>query len=416
MKKNWIILLLCTLLLTGCSVTSEPASKSQEQVQDSSSQEQGRADTETADNPDGRQSAKKQGASGKKTSAKSGRLEVHFIDVGQGDSALIKTGSHAMLIDAGDNSKGTAVQLYLKKQGITSLDYVIGTHPDSDHIGGLDVVIYKFDCKNILMPDCKNDTATYRDVIDSMKSKGYKAVHPKTGTKYSLGDATFTITGPVKKYKETNDNSISLRLVYQDTSFLFMGDATADTEPDIIAHTKNLRSDVLKVAHHGSKYSTSEEFFNKVKPEWAIISCAENNHYGFPSARVLNLMRGTHTKVFRTDEQGSLVAESDGSSIRWNASPSGTWKAGESTQSSKKTAHSGTPKTDSEKRADPSAPENQSISAEDATYVINVSSKKFHKPDCGSIRQMSRKNIQYTKQNRDSLIKEGYAPCGSCQP
>ena len=153
-----------------------------------------------------------------------------------------------MLIDAGDNSKGTAVQLYLKKQGITSLDYVIGTHPDSDHIGGLDVVIYKFDCKNILMPDCKNDTATYRDVIDSMKSKGYKAVHPKTGTKYSLGDATFTITGPVKKYKETNDNSISLRLVYQDTSFLFMGDATADTEPDIIAHTKNLRSDVLKVA------------------------------------------------------------------------------------------------------------------------------------------------------------------------
>ena len=383
MKKNWIILLLCTLLLTGCSAASEPASKNQEQVQDSSSQVQDRADTETAGISGNRKNTKKQNASGKKTSAKSGKLEVHFIDVGQGDSAL---------------------------------DYVIGTHPDSDHIGGLDVVIYKFDCKNILMPDYKNDTATYRDVIDSMKSKGYKAAHPKTGTKYSLGDATFTITGPVKKYKETNDNSISLRLVYQETSFLFMGDATADTEPDIMAATKNLRSDVLKVAHHGSKYSTSEEFFDKVKPEWAVISCAENNHYGFPSARVLNLMRSTNTKVFRTDEQGSLVAESDGSSIRWNASPSSTWKAGESTQSSKKTAHSGTPKADSEKKPDSSAPENQSISAEDATYIINVSSKKFHKPDCGSIKQMSRKNIQYTKQNRESLIKEGYAPCGSCQP
>lgn len=418
MKRNWIILLFCTILLTGCSISSEPVSNNTEQTQDISSQKNGESDIETSEySPADKKSSKKQSGSGTKTSAKSGKLEVHFIDVGQGDSILITIGSHAMLIDAGDNTEGTAVQLYLNKQGIKSLDYVIGTHPDSDHIGGLDVVIYKFDCKKILMPDCQNSTTTYRDVLDSMKSKGYKAVHPKTGEKYSLGDASFTVIGPVRKYKETNDNSISLRLVYQDTSFLFMGDTTADTEPDVMAQTKNLRSDVLKIAHHGSKYSTTEEFFERVQPEWAVISCAEDNHYGFPSARVLNLLRSSHTKVFRTDEQGSLVAESDGSSIRWNASPSTTWKSGENTRpSSGKTTGEKTSNADTKRNTDAAAKKEQSVQAKDATYIINTNSNKFHKPDCGSVKQMSENNTEYTKESRENLIKEGYSPCGSCNP
>ena len=394
MKRRWTLFLLLVMLLTACgSLDSDkqPADTSLQTVSDNQTNS-GATNEDTAQN---NSSAKTKKSKRKTSSKNSDKLAVHFIDVGQGDSALITMGSHAMLIDAGDNSMGTTVQLYLQKQGITSLDYVIGTHPDSDHIGCIDVVIYKFDCKTILMPDCTNDTATYRDVVNSMKSKGYKAVHPKVGTKYSLGDASFVITGPVKKYKETNDNSISLRLTYQDTSFLFMGDTTEDTEPDVMSQTKNLRSDVLKIAHHGSKYSTTEEFFARVNPTWGVISCAEDNHYGFPSARVLNLLRSSGTKVFRTDEQGSLVATSDGSEINWNASPSTTWKAGENKQSSTNKSSAKRQTSTTNKSTTPAGK-----SPGQAEYVLNTSTKKFHKSTCRYISQISAKNKEYSTKTK----------------
>ena len=152
--------------------------------------------------------------SGKTEQSDSG-MEVHFIDVGQGDATLIKAGDHAMLIDAGDNSEGTAVQSYLNSQGIEKLDYVIGTHPDADHIGGLDVVVYKFDCKKIFMPGVTSDTKTYDDVMQALKSKNQKAQAPKPGETYTLGDASFTVIAPVKGYgDETNNWSIGMVLQY----------------------------------------------------------------------------------------------------------------------------------------------------------------------------------------------------------
>ena len=154
-----------------------------------------------------------------------GQMTVHFIDVGQGDSILIQCGTHAMLIDAGDNSCGTKVQAYLENKGVAKLDYVIGTHPDSDHIGGLDVIIYKFDCENVMMPDCEKRTNTYRDVISAMKEKNYINTLPEVGKKYKLGDAEFTILAPSKKYEDANNNSISIILQYGDRRFLFTGDA-----------------------------------------------------------------------------------------------------------------------------------------------------------------------------------------------
>ena len=153
-------------------------------------------------------------------------MEVHFLDVGQGDATLILSDGHAMLIDAGNNNKGTAVQNYLQKQGVKKLDYVIGTHPDADHIGGLDVVIYKFDCGKVLLPDFGKDTKTYYEVTDTLKAKNYKAVHPKVGERYQLGDASFTITAPnSSKYDSANDYSIAVRLEHGRNHFLFVGDA-----------------------------------------------------------------------------------------------------------------------------------------------------------------------------------------------
>lgn len=338
-------------------------------------------------------------------------LSVHFIDVGQGDSILITQGKHAMLIDAGNNDKGTTVQLYLKKQGITSLDYVIGTHPDADHIGGLDVVIYKFACKKILLPDCSSNTATYRDVLSSIKSKNYSVTHPFAGQKFSLGKANFTITGPVQKYSSTNDNSLSLRLTFMQSSFLFTGDTTQNAEPDLIAQNQTLQSDVLKIAHHGSKYSTTSAFLSAVSPKYAVISCAEGNSYGFPCARVLNLLRKNHVKTFRTDEQGSIIATSNGQKITWNTSPSTSWKAGENTKHHT-TAYSADKQT---KKSYSNNTASKKIS-KDTSYVINSNTKKFHLPSCYSVKKMSSKNTKTTKASREELIKEGYSPCKNCNP
>ena len=137
-------------------------------------------------------------------------MEVHFIDVGQGDCTLITCDGEAMLIDAGGNSKGTAIQMYLMKHDIDRLEYVIGTHPDEDHIGGLDVIITKFDCDMIMMPDCENGSASYRDLKDATEYKNYTVTSPVPGDSYSIGSAEFTIIAPNGQYEGTNNNSNSI--------------------------------------------------------------------------------------------------------------------------------------------------------------------------------------------------------------
>lgn len=260
-------------------------------------------------------------------------LTVHFLDIGQGDAALIACDGEYMLIDAGDNDKGTAVQNYLMKQGVTKLKYVIGTHPDADHIGGLDVILYKFECETVMMPDIVNDTATYRDVIDTMDAKGYRNTLPQVGDSYTLGSAEFTILGPQKTYGDTNNSSIVLRLTHGNNSFLFMGDAEEEAEADILKGDNMVDADVIKVGHHGSRTASSKVFLQAVSPLCAVISCAEDNSYGHPHAETLNNLRAMGVQVFRTDEQGTVVVTSDGQELKWNCAPSETWKAGESTQS-----------------------------------------------------------------------------------
>lgn len=250
----------------------------------------------------------------------SGELQVHYIDVGQGDSTLITCGEHAMLIDAGENDKGTEIWSYLISQGVEKLDYVIGTHPDSDHIGGLDVIIYKFECGQIFMPDLSKDTKTYDDVIQTAKNKSYKITQPEVGDKYSLGEAEFTIIAPNDDYSDANDASIGIFLTFGDTSFVFTGDAEG-AEKDIVSNGIDIDADVYKAGHHGSRTSSCEELLKKVSPEYVVISCGENNSYGHPHAEILNYCIANKIPVYRTDKQGTIVAKSDGKKITFNMSP-----------------------------------------------------------------------------------------------
>lgn len=347
-------------------------------------------------------------------------LQVHFIDVGQGDCTLITCGDQSMLIDAGDNSKGTAVQLYLQKRGIDSLDYMIGTHPDADHIGGMDVVVTKFDCRQIMLPNVSNDTATYRDVIDAMNYKGYQNTLPVVGSTYTLGDAIFTIVAPNAAYDDTNNHSIGIRLVHGENSFLFIGDAEEEAEQDMLYNGLELSADVLKVAHHGSRSSSSWEFIHAVNPTYAVISCGINNAYGHPSAETLNTLRSAGIKVYRTDEQGSIVATSDGYGISFNCAPSESWQAGEIRnvvqnveqpyvnqkvtsdeiqESSEGTVHDGESYVESEPVVG---------------YVLNKRSKKFHRTDCFHVDSMSEKNKVYSNQTIDEIVAAGYEKCQDC--
>lgn len=258
------------------------------------------------------------------------KMEVHFIDVGQGDATLITCGGHSMLIDAGDSAKGTAVQNYLRKQNVKKLDYLILTHPDADHIGGAPVIITKFEIDKVFVSNFEKDNKTYQKLIQALDNKRIKAVTPKAGAKYSLGTAEITVLAPNATYDNPNDASVGVIIKNGDHRFLFVGDAGEDAEQDILANGIALSADVYHAGHHGSRTATSEEFFEAVNPAYAVISCGEGNSYGHPHARTLNLFRTNGVKVYRTDEQGSIVAESDGTQLSWNCSPSTTWVAGES--------------------------------------------------------------------------------------
>lgn len=257
-------------------------------------------------------------------------LEVHFLDVGQGDATLIRCGEAAMLIDAGNNSWGDDVRDYLEYQSIGDLDYVIGTHPDADHIGGLDVVMEAFDCGTVIMPDYEKDTQTYTDVTDVMEEKGYELTLPQVGTVYELGEAAFTIVAPNGEYGDNaNDYSVGILLEHGENRFLLTGDAEEDSEADMLDNGIDLSADVLKAAHHGSRTANTEAFLERVNPEYVVISCGEGNSYGHPHAEVLNRIREMGIKVFRTDEEGTVVATSDGAGITFNVPPSESWQAGE---------------------------------------------------------------------------------------
>ena len=234
MKKYLSILLILCICLTACTTTNQATSTSEKSQSDTTSGEavQSGQEEKAAKAPD--------------TSKPEGTLEVHYIDVGQGDATLIKCGSHAMLIDGGNNNKGTTVQLYLKKQGVESLDYVIGTHPDADHIGGLDVIVYKYNCEKVIMPDYEKDTRTYQELVDVIHDKNMKITYPVVGEQYALGEAEFTIIAPNSNSYggNANDYSVAILLEYGKNRFLFTGDAEEASETEMLSNGIELSADV----------------------------------------------------------------------------------------------------------------------------------------------------------------------------
>lgn len=245
----------------------------------------------------------------------SGTLRVNYIDVGQGDSIFIQLpNNETMLIDAGEAYKSDNVINYLNNLGITKIDYVIGTHPHTDHIGGLEEVINTFDIGSIYMPRASSTSKTYEDLLTTISSKGLKVKTAKSGVVVLDEDNLKLefIAPNSDSYSELNNYSAVLKLTYLDNTFLFMGDAETLSEDEI---TNEIKADVIKVGHHGSDSSSSLEFVKKVSPEYAIIMVGEGNSYNHSYQSIIDRYESVGAKVLRTDLDGNIICDCDGSTV-----------------------------------------------------------------------------------------------------
>ncbi len=251
-----------------------------------------------------------------------GILTVTFLDVGQGDSALLYLpDGQSMLIDAGGNEAAQSVVQALKAQGLSRLDYVVVTHPHADHIGGMDKVIDAFDIGGFYMPRIPETqlptTRTFEDMLTALEQKHLSLKEAKAGTViYEQEDLKIEVLSPTKDtYDDLNHYSAVVKVMYGDTAFLFMGDAEKGNEKDLLNAGADVYADVIKIGHHGSKNATTEAFLRAVSPDYAVISCGKDNRYGHPAERILSLLQKEGTDVYRTDENSTVVAYSDGREV-----------------------------------------------------------------------------------------------------
>ena len=307
-------------------------------------------------------------------------FQIHVIDVGQGDSILVHSGGQTLLIDAGENEMGDRVVSYLKEQGVTSLDYVIGSHPHSDHIGGLDVVIDAMKVDKVILPAVSHTSRTFEDVLLAIKRKGKKITKPVAGTEYTLGDASFQIIAPNSAhYDDLNDYSVGVRVTYGSTHYVFAADADSVSEQEMVESKWNLSANVLKLNHHGSRYSNRKEFLDAVSPDYVVISVGKDNSYGHPHAEVMAELKRRKIPIYRTDETGTILITSDGSKVAFQAQPSKI--------------------TD----AVPVKPEKK----KNQVYVTKTGTK-FHKEGCSYLTQDAQ------SMPKEEALKEGYTACSRC--
>lgn len=336
-------------------------------------------------------------ATGNTGIAQAGTLTVTWLDVGQGDAAVIQCGGQSMLIDGGKPEKSSYIYAWLQQHGLSYLDVIVATHVDADHIGGLSGALNYASVGTAYCPETTGTTETFQSFVKYLAQRGKQITVPTAGETFALGGAQIQILGPLHRAEDSNDNSIVLKVSFGATSFLFTGDAERAEEQDLLNSGVNLLSTVLKVGHHGSDTSTSYPFLRAVAPQYAVISVGAGNSYGHPTEAVLSRLRDAGVTTFRTDMQGEITAVSDGQTINFSTAKNAVAIA---------SANAGGGNADGAAGVGTTA----------GSYVLNTNSHKFHLPSCSSVETISPKNRKDVNESREQIISEGYAPCKRCNP
>lgn len=312
--------------------------------------------------------------------------EVHFLDVGQGLSVLMKSNDQYMIYDGGGRESSSFVVSYLKNHGVDELKYMIASHYDEDHLAGLIGCLNVFQTDVLIGPDYTTDTEIYNSFVETVQGIEDLSVHHlEMGETYDLGSASFTVYP--SESDGDNGNSITILLRDGNCSFILTGDLDASGELKLLEKGVDVKADVLCVGHHGSSSCTDETFLNAVDPQYAVISCGAGNTYGHPNEETLDKLNQRLIQILRTDLQGTLVAYTDGDSI--------SWSNGSVEEEENSSAEEG---------------------SEEPDYVLNTNTMKFHYPNCKSVSQMKEGNRQDYYGTREELINQGYDPCGNCKP
>ncbi len=410
--------------------------------------------------------------------AENSTFEVVFLDVGEADAALVLCDGQTMLIDGGNSDDSDLVYTFLKDREIRHLDYIVCSHPHEDHVGGLSGALNFADAGTAFCPVTEYDSKAFRSFVKYLKDTPITV--PNAGDSFRLGSAEVRILGPVSKADSVNNNSIVLRIVYGNTSFLFTGDAEFEEEGTLLDSGCDLASTVLKVGHHGAYYSTGYRFLREVNPAFAVISCGENE-YGHPTEGTLGRLRDADVAVYRTDLQGTVICRSDGDAVTFSVernpdadpfqaglAPERTLPDASEGETNGKDAEEGTAEPESglmtlvpldttpasepgdrtipdgsaaepenpadgnsgsgeDQKNEETAPgKTETVSGErsapsDSTgrerpYVLNTNTHNFHYPDCSDVSRIKDKNRQDYTGTREEIIGMGYSPCGHCHP
>ena len=282
-------------------------------------------------------------------------LTVHFIDVGQADAAVLQCGDDTMMIDGGNVADSSLIVAYLKKLNIDNIDYMVCTHAHEDHVGGLSAPLSVMPVSAVYAPSAEADSKAYQNFKRKATDQNTEIMHPVNYESFPFGSARVEILACPDNADNLNNTSIILKVTHKNKSFLFTGDAEREEEQTLLDRGL-LKSDVLKVGHHGSDTSTSYPFLREVMPEYAVISVGKDNLYGHPTEAVLIRLRDADVQVYRTDLQGDIIMISDGDNI---------------TVTTVKNEDIQTNET--------------AVEYEEGNYIGNKNSKKFHRPDCHTL-------------------------------
>lgn len=374
-----------------------------------------------------------------------GTLTVTWLDVGQGDAAVIQCGGQAMLIDGGKPEKSSYIYAWLQQHGLSYLDVIVATHVDADHIGGISGALNYASVGTAYCPVTTGTTETFQSFVKYLAQRGKQITVPTAGETFPLGGAQVQILGPLHSAEDSNDNSIVLKVSFGATSFLFTGDAERAEEQDLLSAGVNLQSTVLKVGHHGSDTSTSYPFLRAVAPQYAVISVGAGNSYGHPTEAVLSRLRDAGVTTFRTDLQGEITAVSDGQTVNFSVAKNAAaetlanagagqnaGQAGSGISASQNTAGGAGSAAQNAGSGQNAAGAGAAVASANAgggnaggaagasttagSYVLNTNTHKFHLPSCSSVETISPKNRKDVNESREQIISEGYAPCKRCNP